>query len=46
VLVTVGRLGAEKNVQELISFLRSGGKVGRRVKLLIVGDGPIYGGSA
>lgn len=40
VLVTVGRLGAEKNVQELISFLRSGGKVGRRVKLLIVGDGP------
>lgn len=40
VLVTIGRLGKEKNVQELIKFMKSLIQLKSNVKLLIVGDGP------
>jgi len=41
VLVTIGRLGKEKNVNELINLMAPLSKEGRDIKLLIVGDGPV-----
>ena len=43
VLVTVTRLSAEKNLQELISYFPELIKENQNVKLLIVGDGPYRG---
>ncbi|HZK88297.1 MAG TPA: glycosyltransferase [Anaerovoracaceae bacterium] len=41
VLVTIGRLGKEKNVDELINLMKPLSEEGRDIKLLIVGDGPV-----
>lgn len=40
VVVTVGRLGVEKNVDELIHHFKQFLKLKQKVKFLIVGDGP------
>lgn len=40
VLLTVGRLAKEKNVQELIHYINAMEKEDSRMKLLVVGDGP------
>ncbi|HEX2947101.1 MAG TPA: glycosyltransferase family 4 protein [Clostridia bacterium] len=40
ILLSVGRLGKEKNIQELIGFMVKLTKCDKNVKLLIVGDGP------
>lgn len=41
VLVTIGRLGKEKNINELVNLMKPLSKEERDIKLLIVGDGPI-----
>lgn len=41
VLVTIGRLGKEKNIHELIDLMKPLSKTNNQVKLLIVGDGPV-----
>jgi len=41
VLVTIGRLGKEKNIDELVNLMKPLSKEGRDIKLLIVGDGPV-----
>lgn len=41
ILVTIGRLGKEKNIDELINLMKPLSKEGRDIKLLIVGDGPV-----
>lgn len=41
ILVTIGRLGKEKNINELIDLMKSLSKEDRNIKLLIVGDGPV-----
>jgi 1,2-diacylglycerol 3-alpha-glucosyltransferase len=40
ILLSVGRLGKEKNIQELIGFMTKLTGYGKNIKLLIVGDGP------
>jgi len=41
VLVTIGRLGKEKNIHELIDLMKPLSSITNQVKLLIVGDGPV-----
>jgi len=41
VLVTIGRLGKEKNIHELIKLMEPLSKEVKNIKLLIVGDGPV-----
>ncbi len=40
VLLSLGRVGAEKNVSELIDFFGKARKINPKLSLLIVGDGP------
>ena len=41
VLVTIGRLGKEKNINELVNLMKPLSKEAGDIKLLIVGDGPV-----
>lgn len=40
VLVSIGRLSKEKNLQEILRFMRKIVKIDNQARLLIVGDGP------
>lgn len=40
VLITVGRLGSEKNIDEILANMAQVFKTNHNIKLLIVGDGP------
>lgn len=41
ILVTIGRLGKEKNINELIDLMKNESIKAKNIKLLIVGDGPV-----
>ncbi|MBK5246162.1 MAG: glycosyltransferase family 4 protein [Peptostreptococcaceae bacterium] len=41
VLVTIGRLGKEKNINELVNLMKPLSREDRDIKLLVVGDGPV-----
>ncbi|MBE6678940.1 MAG: glycosyltransferase family 4 protein [Ruminococcaceae bacterium] len=43
VLINLGRLGTEKNLDELLRFFAAASKIHDNIKFLIVGDGPAKG---
>ena len=40
ILISIGRVSKEKNLEELVRFLKQAAETDRHIKLLIVGDGP------